>query len=599
MGVPGPQAPWADVDWHALPELMTSPTGGAAPAVLKGLMQAAMDSVGTPLAALCGGGSVAELCVLGICALRLSTLLSLLQFGRATKPDAAWAIEQDIGDVMEVFGPRYHAMSPRGGTVLSDEFGPDAHSQPYTLERVVLQLLGRFLYMTSNQPPPSGQQHSGGDEGGQFAFGENWKGFLERNRVSVDGMLDSVRELRRAVGAPLAGLRVLDLGCGSGLHSLAMRLLGASVTSADVQPASLEAARQLHARAGPVLEAGGRGGGGDWRFQEASALDARGLAALEPVDVVYSWGVLHHTGDVWRALHNAQLPLAEDGLLLVALYAEEFYEDKENIVRMKDFYRTTSAQQQMQLEMVTGVFWLHETLKSSQNPFEVVRNFSKMRGMDFWTDVRDWLGGWPMEFASASAVLAFARRSGLRCVGVRRYGGNTEFALTRPPGVARWTAGRVCAPLEGGWREDARGEFFRVQGTLFHWPQGAVSPRSWWVAELPRSMLEHSDGMKGPQRDRLLLVTEAGEPFGYPSAQWARPEATRDPGLSLFGTWEGEVYASPAELALGGGPLPPPLEALAGLRVCLLPDAELSPEEVATVRAQSAEMGFWEEEAPR
>ena len=63
----------------------------------------------------------------------------------------------------------------------------------------------------------------------------------------------------------------------------------------------------------------------------------------------------------------------------------------------------------------------------------------------------DTLGAIHTRFVSTSAVLSFIRSTGLRCVGVRRNGGNTEFALTRPgKGVARWTAGRVCEGLKLG-----------------------------------------------------------------------------------------------------------------------------------------------------
>ena len=85
--------------------------------------------------------------------------------------------------------------------------------------------------------------------------------------------------------------------------------------------------------------------------------------ALGPVDIVYTWGVLHHTGDVWQAIHNAQLPLAEDGLLLVAVYADEFYDEKDNIIKMKDFYRKASIKQQEHLDIGVGT-WSVSTILS-------------------------------------------------------------------------------------------------------------------------------------------------------------------------------------------------------------------------------------------
>ncbi|CAK0898333.1 unnamed protein product, partial [Prorocentrum cordatum] len=140
---------------------------------------------------------------------------------------------------------------------------------------------------------------------------------------------------------------------------------------------------------------------------------------------------------MWQALHNAQLPLADDGLLVAALYAEEFFDEKPNLMTLKEAYRSADAKLKENLEISLALHWMRPPMRAGINPFDVVRGFEGMRGMDFWTDVRDFLGGWPMQFASASQVLAFARRSGLRCVGIRRYGGNTEFSLARPAGVAR------------------------------------------------------------------------------------------------------------------------------------------------------------------
>lgn len=160
------------------------------------------------------------------------------------------------------------------------------------------------------------------------------------------------------------GLTVLDLGCGSGLSSLAFRLLGASVISADVQENSLEAARRLQrAFEAEVVQK-------DWRFVKASALDAWSLATLGPVDIVYTWGVLHHTGDVWQAIHNAQLPLTEDGLLLVAVYADEYYDEKDLVITLKDYYRKATAMQKEHLDIAVGLQWLRPQLKFGSNPLE-------------------------------------------------------------------------------------------------------------------------------------------------------------------------------------------------------------------------------------
>eukprot|EP00928_Gymnodinium_smaydae_P087839 TRINITY_DN72031_c0_g1_i1.p1 TRINITY_DN72031_c0_g1~~TRINITY_DN72031_c0_g1_i1.p1 ORF type:complete len:484 (+),score=47.61 TRINITY_DN72031_c0_g1_i1:38-1453(+) len=464
---------------------------------------------------------------------------------------------------------------------------------------MALQLLGRLLHSLSGMPPPTGKEvfaenglaaeagRTKSEGGEQFAFGANWRQFVEKGRLSSESVLSSTQEVRRAIGGAISSfkdLRILDLGCGSGLHSLAFHLLGGRVTSVDVQEDSMEATRRLR-EAFATSDSGGV-----WDVTDASALNAKRLASLPVADIVYTWGVLHHTGDLWQGLHNAQLPLAPDGLLLAAVYASEYYDEKENLMLLKRAYLSADARRREHLEIVLGIHWLRPLMMAGRNPFEIMREFSNMRGMNFWTDVRDWLGGWPMEFASTSEVLAFARRSGLHCVGVRRYGGNTEYALTRRSGVQRWTANRVCTPLDA-FEEDRSGSIASVQRRFYYWSDEGgegvtsarmASKRRWWKSQLPKSFVEYSDDMVQPQRDRLLLVDADGVPFGYPTAHFARPDALADHSLTLHAFWEGMAYVSPGETAI---------DSIKGLQACLLPSAVLSESEDAAIRV-AAERGL-------
>ena len=54
-----------------------------------------------------------------------------------------------------------------------------------------------------------------------------------------------------------------------------------------------------------------------------SALDATYLAGLGGFELVYSWGVLHHTGAMWQALENAAIPVVDGGRLFVAIYNDQ------------------------------------------------------------------------------------------------------------------------------------------------------------------------------------------------------------------------------------------------------------------------------------
>src|SRR5204862_4265084 len=131
--------------------------------------------------------------------------------------------------------------------------------------------------------------------GERFEFGQNWSQFLAAlDEQRIQQAEKSLREMLE-VGS-LAGKTFLDIGSGSGLFSLAARRLGARVHSFDFDPKSVACTRQLKRRY--FFEDAG------WKIEEGSALDSDYLKTLGTFDIVYSWGVLHHTGEMWKALGN-------------------------------------------------------------------------------------------------------------------------------------------------------------------------------------------------------------------------------------------------------------------------------------------------------
>jgi 2-polyprenyl-6-hydroxyphenyl methylase/3-demethylubiquinone-9 3-methyltransferase len=147
--------------------------------------------------------------------------------------------------------------------------------------------------------------------GERFEFGKNWSAFLEvLDDERIAKAVESLREMLEVES--LAGKSFLDIGSGSGLFSLAARKLGARVFSFDYDSNSVACTRELKRRFFPDDET--------WQVEQGSALDEDYVASLRKFDIVYSWGVLHHTGEMWRALENAAVPVRGGGKLFIAIY---------------------------------------------------------------------------------------------------------------------------------------------------------------------------------------------------------------------------------------------------------------------------------------
>jgi len=99
--------------------------------------------------------------------------------------------------------------------------------------------------------------------------------------------------------------RVLDVGCGNGRWTAGFLGLGCDVTAVDAAPSACEAVRERFGSRVEVLQ--------------ADILDPASLQGRE-FDVVFAWGVLHHTGDARRALANCCALAARDGFVYVYMY---------------------------------------------------------------------------------------------------------------------------------------------------------------------------------------------------------------------------------------------------------------------------------------
>ena len=153
---------------------------------------------------------------------------------------------------------------------------------------------------------PCNIRHSLKDVGSKEYFDE-----VEKKKFFVEPHIKTFSKFER-----WSGKKVLEIGCGIGTAGINFARFGADYTGVELSSKSLELTQQ---RFNVYNQKG--------RFYEGNAEELTKFLPIKKYDLIYSWGVIHHTPEPKRAISEISKYLAKDGLFKIMLYSSESWKN--------------------------------------------------------------------------------------------------------------------------------------------------------------------------------------------------------------------------------------------------------------------------------
>jgi 2-polyprenyl-3-methyl-5-hydroxy-6-metoxy-1,4-benzoquinol methylase len=247
----------------------------------------------------------------------------------------------------------------------------------------------------------------------QFDFGRNWDAF-SRTALTPE-RIDSARKsfLQLMDRIPMRDRTFLDIGFGQGLSLLLAAEAGAKVTGCDINPLCGEVLRrnqqfftpsvscmEIPTVIGSILEPA-----------VIENLRQKAQRTEHRYDIVHSWGALHHTGEMHAAIANAVSLVSENGYLVLAIYNRHWTSPIWEVIKRVYVYSPMVIQHVL-AGLLLPFISIAKFATTRKNPF------SQERGMDFYYDVIDWVGGYPYEFAAINEIQAKMELLSFKCLKV-------------------------------------------------------------------------------------------------------------------------------------------------------------------------------------